>query len=183
MNRQVWAALIVCSGLMAGGLLQRVFFKPPQTNLVLAKAADRWVLPGTEGVWTAGGNDIWESGRPLGAAPAPPPLPAPPAPPPPPTVVPAGIVVVGRNVLQAVFFDPMAGEVQLKRGDALPSGGRVVRIEPNLVEWTNSKGQRFRHVMLLDPAPFTTFSNGVAPGGFPVGPPPAPPPPINAGKP
>ena len=69
---------------------------------------------------------------------------------------------------QAVFIDPVVGQVMLAMGDALPSGGKVLHISRTAVEWLDGQGQRFRHNMLADPAPFNTYGRGMPPMPLPA---------------
>lgn len=162
MNRVTLAALFVLAAFIGGGLLQRALFEPPPTQLAMARARDAWVLP-ADGSWLGSADAFWTGARPLGAPPTPPPPPPPPPPPVVPPAVPAGVVVGADGRYESIFLDPILGEVRLKAGDRMPQGGRVTRITRTAVEWVDGKGTRYRHAMLADPPPFSTYAKGYAP--------------------
>lgn len=170
MNRQIWAPLLVLGAFVIGGLLQRYFFDAPRMDLAVAKPNEGWQLPA--GVLQSDGSQgFWSSSRPLGAPPPPPPPPPVVPPPPPPLAIPAGVIVAANGQYEAIFLDPTQGEVHLKAGEAMPFGGRVIKITRSSIEWIDGQGNRFRHAMLQDAPPFSTYAQGYAP--------PAPPRPSN----
>jgi hypothetical protein len=50
-----------------------------------------------------------------------------------------------------VFLLPGGGEVQLKRGAALPGGGRIVSVERFRIVWIDRDGKKQQHELFGDP--------------------------------
>ena len=169
MNRQIIAALVVFASFLLGGIAQWLWEPSPDFGDNLVTVRDAWRTPESGMSEVAASDGIWNRRYPLGSPPPPPPPPAPPPPPPPPPpAVPAGVLAQTDGTYQAVFIDPVVGQVTLDAGDELPSGGKVLRITRTAVEWLNGKGQRFRHNMLADPAPFNTYGRGMPPAPLPA---------------
>ena len=137
------AALALAVGVVANFAFVDV---PGQTAPSPAQA-EIWALPQSTRPAPAVVEPAWEKNPPW-------PLPAPaqevaasvaevpetPAP------VPVG-VARGRSGARAVFSVAGAGTVQLRPGQPLPGGGRVLRVSGLSVEWLDAKGQRQQREM------------------------------------
>lgn len=108
-----------------------------------------WQLPDVEKQELAAADAVWKQRAPWGSqAGATGAGEAEPAPPPPST--PVGVVAAGKG-FRAVFVTPGADEVQVKAGDRLPDGGRVIAVSRFRIGWIDAQGTKHEQELLSDP--------------------------------
>ena len=141
-------AVVAC---FFAGIVLHMWLATDPENLVDARGQKvDWVLPGATGANTRAADAVWRTRWPWGKPPEPVPVVVVPPPPPPPAV-PVGIIAVGKGY-EALFLDPMLGEVRLSTGGQLSNGSRVTKVTANRVDWVSSDGAKHHHELLSDPA-------------------------------
>lgn len=142
--------LILVLAFSLGGWGWMAFGEPPTLPPPGPAPSERWLMPRPIGPNLRLADHLWLESSPWGLPPPPPP-PSPPPPPPPPPV-PAGILASASGP-RAVFLLPGGGEIQLKPGDALPGGGRIVRVDRFRIVWRDREGKQRAHELFGDPVP------------------------------
>lgn len=142
--------LLLVLAFCLGGWGWMAFGDVPAPPTAGTASGERWSVPRPIGPNLRLADHLWLESGPWGLPPPPPEPPPPPPPPPPP--VPVGILASSSG-LKAVFLVPGGGEVQLKRGDALPGGGRILRVDRFRIAWLDRDGKKREHELFGDPVP------------------------------
>jgi len=140
--------LLALAALAIGVAAFLAFGRKPAAGTGPAGAGVDWTLPSPAAVELAAADEVWLSRAPWGA----PPPSADAAPPPPPPPVPVGVVASGK-VLRAIFVVPGGPGIRAGAGDALPDGGRVLKVSRFHVTWVDGQGTKHEQELLADPLP------------------------------
>ena len=156
-----WAAAALAA-LLLGALLQLALGNGPPAGSDQPPVLPVWVLPRAQGADLAALEARGQARGPWGRGPQPAQAAeaAPPSPPP----VPVGIARA-KGGFRAIFRLPQGGDLRLAAGEALPDGGRVLRVTARDVEWVDAQGMPQRHEM------FNSYRiQGEAPTAVPAAP-------------
>ncbi len=140
--------LLAVSSVVLGAAAFLAFGPKPGAGTARDAAGVDWALPSPAAVELAAADEVWMSRAPWGA----PPASADAEPPPPPPPVPVGIVASGGQ-FRALFVVPGGLETRAGAGDALPDGGRVLKVSRFRVTWVDGQGTQHEQELLADPLP------------------------------
>ena len=140
--------LLLLSAVAIGAAAFLAFGHKPGAGTAQGAAGVDWTLPSPAAVELAAADEVWMSRAPWGA----PARSADAEPAPPPAPVPVGVVASGKQ-LRAVFVVPGGPETRAGAGDALPDGGRVLKVSRFHVSWVDGQGTQHEQELLADPLP------------------------------
>lgn len=135
MNPRLKPFLPVAVAFLAGALAYLVFGHDPQRVVAEEAGAIEWQLPVPAQRDGAAAAAVWQRRAPWGKAAADPAAEAQA-----PAVQPVGVVAVGGEWV-ALFLQPGGTVARVPEGGALADGGRVDRITPERVAWTDGAGK------------------------------------------